>query len=151
MFAQIKSISNPSRLFAVIILTAILCGSFELFKDIETTQQARKETPFIFQGFLFSGLEKFLPNVHYVGYFSDKDLDDNSDAARFAQAQYILAPIVLDLDYQKHEWVIFDCATEQKAFEAMKMLGVSPVKRNQFGIILARRIPEKPDKKSKWE
>ncbi len=151
MFRQFKSILNPSRLFAVIILIALLCNSFELFKDIETTRQARKKMPFIFQGFLFSGLEKFLPKVPSVGYFSDKDLDDSGDAARFAQAQYVLAPIVLDLDYQNHEWIIFDCTNESKAFEAMKLIGASPVKRNQFGIILARRIPVKSEKKLKWK
>lgn len=151
MSGQHRSFLNPSRLFAVIVLIALLCGSFELFKEIETTRQARKKMPFVFQGFLFSGLDKFLPDVHHVGYYTDKDLDNSGDAARFAQAQYILAPIVLDLDYQKHDWIIFDCTTEQKAFEMMKLLGVTPVKRNQFGVILANRPPAQPEKKLKWK
>lgn len=148
---QYKSIFNLSRLFAVILLIALLGNSFELSKEIETTRQSRKKMPFIFQGFLFSGLEKFIPGVRYVGYFTDKDLDNSSDAARFAQAQYMLAPIVLDLDYQKHEWIIFDFTSEQKAFEAMKAIGASPVKRNNFGIILARQAPATPEKKLKWK
>jgi hypothetical protein len=87
-------------------------------------------------GFQFMGLENVFKDVRTVGYYTDKDLSNPLAVAQFEQAQYMLAPTVLDLNHTQYHWVIFDCTSPQVAMEAIKHLGLTPLKAHN-GIILA--------------
>ncbi len=87
-------------------------------------------------GFQFMGLENVFKGIRTVGYFTDKDLGQSLAIAQFEQAQYMLAPTVLDLNHTQYHWVIFDCTNPQMAMETIKSLGFTPLKVNH-GIILA--------------
>jgi len=90
-------------------------------------------------GYQFIGLADVFKNIHHVGYFTDKDLSVNSTdsqaIAQYEQAQYMLAPTVLDINQTQYHWVIFDCTNPLVAIEAIKKLGFTPVKAHN-GIIL---------------
>jgi hypothetical protein len=98
--------------------------------------QDRTTIPLHSLGFPFMGLENVFKNVSSVGYYTDKDLGQPLAIAQFEQAQYILAPTVLNLNHTPWRWAIFDCSSPQAAMEAMKRLGLMPLKINH-GIILA--------------
>ncbi len=87
-------------------------------------------------GFQFLGLENVFKGVRTVGYYTDKDLNNTLAIAQFEQAQYMLAPTVLDLNHTEYRWVIFDCTSPLVAKEAIERLGLTPEKFNH-GIILA--------------
>jgi hypothetical protein len=55
-----------------------------------------------------------------------KTLGNTLAIAQFEQAQYMLAPTVLDLNHTQYHWVIFDCTSPQVAMEAIKHLGLTP-------------------------
>jgi len=65
-------------------------------------------------------------------------MDNKKDAMQFAQAQYKLAPIILDLNNIDHKYIIFDCSNLNTAKEKIKELRLTPIRQNQFGIILTR-------------
>ena len=139
------------RIFAVLLLALIALNSSDLAETIQKNQAKHKRVPMVFYGFLFSGLNQILPNVKRIGYFTDKSFDNKDAAAQFAQAQYVLAPIILDLDYKKHEWILFDCSSEEKAQEAIRQTGAVAVKRNPYGIILARLEPAQQPRSRPWK
>lgn len=126
----------------------IILNTFNLYKEIRGLGQIRKKVPFIFMGNKFLGLEDLLKNAERVGYVTDKDLDVNQPALQFAQAQYILAPVILELNSTNHLFVLFDCTDEETALKRIQEAGLKPIKKNQFGIILAGN-PAKVQPKSK--
>ena len=87
-------------------------------------------------GYKFLGLEGTFKNVRYVGYYTDKDIEEPLTVAQFEQAQYTLAPTVLVLNKTNYPFVLFDCTTPVFALEKIKELGMQPLKTNA-GIILA--------------
>ena len=79
-------------------------------------------------------------DVKYVGYYTDRNLEESPAAAKFAQAQYILVPAILDLNKTDHEFILFDCSREEIARRKIEEIKALPLKRNKFGIILARKL-----------
>ena len=53
-----------------------------------------------------------------------KTLSNTLAIAQFEQAQYMLAPTVLDLNHTQYHWVIFDCTSPQAAMGAIQQLGI---------------------------
>ncbi|OGX05948.1 MAG: hypothetical protein A2Z88_02635 [Omnitrophica WOR_2 bacterium GWA2_47_8] len=127
------------NLFLSVVFVLIVSNIIKLNQEISKTHKMRKLIPYTFLGVKFTGIQELFTDVKSVGYFTDKDLDDQTAAAQFSQAQYVLAPIILDLDHSKHEYVLFDCSSEEKAMEKIKELKLTAIKKNQFGIILAKR------------
>ncbi|MFA5087549.1 MAG: hypothetical protein WC552_00780 [Candidatus Omnitrophota bacterium] len=122
-----------------ILLLLVSRNIFNLSKEFIAVTQARESSPYIFYGHQFAGLDDIFRDVEYVGYYTDKDLDVRKNAAQYAQAQYVLAPVVLDKDYEKYEFVLLDCSSEEKAWEKIRELKLMPIKKNRAGIILARK------------
>ncbi len=98
----------------------------------------RQRAQYTFLGDRFRGLELLINKAPYLGYMTDKNLDDNISARQFAQAQLVLAPTILDLNNVGHEFIIFDYTTPQAAVQKIKELKLQPLKANRHGIILAR-------------
>lgn len=136
---------NSQKIFLAILLIVIAVNSFNFFETLNRAQQKRKIIPFVFYGIIFSGLENVFQDVKYVGYFTDRDQANDESAAEFAQVQYAIAPAILDLNYQKHQFILFDCTDEAIAMAKIKEMGAIPLKRNKFGIILARQPVWKSD------
>jgi hypothetical protein len=119
---------------------AILIAAFDLLSAYTTAAKQltdRTTVPLHSLGFQFAGLADVFKGVHTVGYYTDKDLDNNPLAvAQFEQAQYMLVPTVLDLNNTSWHWVIFDCTSQQAAMQAIQHLGFTPL-GGRNGIMLA--------------
>ena len=130
-------LSKRSILITAAVIFIIL-NSISLFQKISQMSAVRKRIPYLFMGYKFSGLSDILKDSTYVSYYTDKDMHERQNALQFAQAQYVLAPIILDRALLSHEYILLDCSSDKTALKKIEELGVLPVKRNQFGIILAR-------------
>ena len=123
----------------IFLICLSLVAAFNLFTAYTqaiTQFQDRTTIPLHSLGFQFMGLESVFKDVRTVGYYTDKDLNNSLAIAQFEQAQYMLAPTVLDLNHTQYHWVIFDCTSPKKALDAIKGLEFTPLKiRN--GIIVA--------------
>ncbi len=134
-----KELSVLQSLWMALLIGLLFFNMVSLGKAVTQTKHRRQSKPYIFYGIAYAGLNKFLNGVEAIGYYTDRDLDENSHAAAFAQAQYMLAPIMVDLDYAKYEFIIFDCSSEEKAMAKINELGAIPLKKNKFGVILAQQ------------
>ena len=148
-FKKLTSLTAIQIFFTGCALAIILYNTAALYKEIRLLGQIRRQIPYIFMGNKFLGLNTVLKSMKYVGYYTDKNLDENKPALQFAQAQYILAPIILDLNNTHHPFVLFDCSSEEVALQKIKENGLTPIKRNQFGIILARHLENNRPSNSK--
>ena len=135
----LKEYLHPFFIFVSLAALIIIFNSFDLWTETLKIRTQRKQIPFYFSGFKFLGLEGIFRNVAYVGYYTDKDFSDKQNAAQFAEAQYILAPTILDLNNADHEFILFDCTTDAIALKMIKEIGAIPLKKNSYGIILAKR------------
>ena len=139
-FQKPNKLLKSSYLFVFIVIVLILLNSLDLLKETVIIREFKKSLPFRFLGLKFAGLESVFRDIPYIGYYTDKDLNEKQNAAQFAQAQYILAPAILDLNNTNHEFILFDCTAEDKALKKIKEIHAVPIKKNDFGIILARKI-----------
>ena len=138
IFKPLFLIFNGRNCFLILAFFIIFTNSQKLSKDIISRKKIREKNPYIFHGIKFSGLKEILHNAEYIGYYTDKDIDNTLDALQFAQAQFILAPIILDLNNTEHEFILFDCSSEAVAMERIREVKAIPIRKNQFGIILAK-------------
>ena len=143
LFFCIRIPPMKQNLKTIFFVCLILAAAFNLCTAyIQATVQLTDRTtvPLHSLGYQFMGLENVFKDIRTVGYYTDKDLTTNSTntlaIAQFEQAQYMLAPTILDLNHTQYHWVIFDCTTTQVAMNAIKHLGFTPLKANH-GIILA--------------
>jgi hypothetical protein len=136
----IRRFGLPQTAFLICVLCLLPLNIAALYKEIRGLGRIRQKIPFIFMGNKFLGLNSVLKGENRIGYYTDKDLDVNQHALQFAQAQYILAPIILELNNTSLHFVLFDCTTEEAAMQKIKDAGLVPIKKNQFGLILARNI-----------
>lgn len=91
-----------------------------------------------FLGMKFSGLNPFLKNSIRIGYLTDSSLDETTAAAEFAQAQYILAPIILEFNNPDLRFVLVNGSSFEQSLELIRQNGLNPIKGNQFQIILTQ-------------
>ena len=105
---------------------------------LKENRAARVKNPYIFLGYKFLGLNQILGPVDRIGYITDKNIDDRVNAMEFAQAEYTLVPITLDLNNPDHEYLILACTSPEIALAMSREMGWIPLKQNAFGIILAQ-------------
>lgn len=91
-------------------------------------------------GYQFQGLDSFLQGVEFISYFTDGNLQDSDRYKLFTQAQFMLAPAILDPDNLNHEYILFVCQNEAVAWRKIQQLNLLPLLRNdKHGIILTKR------------
>ncbi len=91
-----------------------------------------------FLGMKFSGLNPFLKNSARIGYLTDSSLDETTAAAEFAQAQYVLAPIILEFNNPDLRFVLVNGSSLEQSLELVRQNGLKPIKGNQFQILLTQ-------------
>jgi hypothetical protein len=120
------------KLILAVLIAIILLNTGQLGLQIIKHQQRKSN----FLGDQFKGLESIIKGQRIVGYYTDKNMDETLAIAQFEQAQYVLAPIVLDLNHTNYPFVIFDCTSPQVALNKITELKLRPVKASNTGIIL---------------
>ena len=130
-----------SLLFWLPATVLFLYNGLSLSLALSRAEALKKVIPFYFQGLKFGGLQDVFARVDSVGYYTDRDLKKDEAASQFSQAQYIVAPVILDLNYTDHDFILLDCTSEDIAYRKIKEIGAIPLRKNQYGVILARRIP----------
>ena len=138
LLSKVKKNSWRQLLFTITLLISTGLNSGILLKEISEGNRLRSQNPALGLGYKFAGLENIFKNESHIGYYTDKNLDDAKDAMDFANAQYRLAPVVLDLNNTRHKFILFDCSNPATALSKIKELGLIPFKINQFGIVLTK-------------
>ncbi len=87
----------------------------------------------------FAGLKQFFAGVPRAGYLTDKNPENPVVIAQFEQAQYILAPTILELNNASLPVVICDFADPNVSVPKLKKFQLTPVSASNTGLILAVR------------
>jgi hypothetical protein len=145
----------PRALFLSLLCLAIPAGMVNSAFDLNKYWAIRRAIPFTFYGDAFAGLNQVLAGEKYLGYYTDKDIQDPKYSAQFEQAQLTLAPIILertDVSFQKtmeasirgtagHRFILFDCREEKDCWRKIAEIKARPLKRNNLGAVLAQTMP----------
>ncbi len=130
---------TPAQIIFIGLSGLLVCFNlYQLHKQISDKIAERKRTPYIFLGFKFAGLNAVLGNNGRIGYLTDKNMDERVNAMEFAQAEFMLVPLTLDLNNPDHEYVILSCSSPEETWKKVRDLGLVPLKQNRFGVMLAR-------------
>jgi len=133
-------LSSPQSIFTALVGLCILINFLVQTIEIIELKQQRKIIGYHFLGTNYAGLAPLLDKVVVIGYYTDRDLAKNVNSARFAQAQYTLAPVILNPDSLDYEFILLDCASGQKAVEKMIEMNATLVFINpKAGFILAKK------------
>ena len=127
-----------SALILAIALGVLGVNITDYYQEYSRLRQKRQNGPYPFLGLQFSGLQDILQGTETIGYVTDKDLNVQQNAMQFAQAQFMLAPVVLDIDFTGHEYILLDCSRPEITWNLINKFRLLPLRRNPFGIVLAR-------------
>ena len=124
----------------------VLCAVLAAWNTYQLTLTLIPERPVGFAGTKFSGLENILKQETRIGYITDLDLKETAVLAEYEQAQYVLAPAILEFNNPNSRFLIIHCSSDTAASRMLKDLGARSLTRNNFGVILAMRNQKISDK-----
>lgn len=124
----------------LIILLAIAGGMTEVVRGLAAAEAKRQGHPYFFGGDMFAPLKGASGAEKYIGYLTDRNINDDQVSMRFTQAQFTLAPVILDFNNPNHRLLILDFQDEKKAVSTGIDLKARPLKRSPQGIIFAERL-----------
>ncbi|MBP9854416.1 MAG: hypothetical protein KBD53_06085 [Candidatus Omnitrophica bacterium] len=127
--------------YATALLGVTIMNFFVMGEEAKRIRSFKKVVKHQNIGYQFAGLDEFTKGMAYIGYVTDEDVTKNDAAHKlFAHAQFMLAPSILDLNNYNHEYILFVCTNENYAWEKIKKLNALPLRRNKYGMILARTL-----------
>ncbi len=129
-----------------IILLSLLFITFTSFLSIRYVKRNAVPVPNLYEpGYQYIDFVPHLKNVKRLGFLSNKSISAEAGLDEFQQAQYMLAPAVLDLNNSNYEYNVLDFMTEKKdqvyVFYMLQKLNAVKVADNPWGRVLIRRKP----------
>jgi len=130
--------SKADLLFLLIIGCFLTFAIFHLPGRLEQMEKIRQKQAYPFVGLQFSRIKDIVhPFPSRIGYMTDKNLSDNIPGMVFSQAQYVLAPAVLDLNGVHHKYILLDYSDKKLLAKIAERHHLVPLKQTHWGIILA--------------
>ncbi len=131
------------RLKIIFLLAVFLTAGHNLFclsKTFSASLKKQRHQIFVEPGREFADFREKLAEVKRVGFLTNKDMSSEGNDGQFLAAQYMLAPIILDLDNSSHPFTILDSTGLISSFDTMNKLGLEPAHINEYGKVLAKKI-----------
>lgn len=122
----------------IVLLTIAMIGlsAFYLLANY-MVQSKRKTVKIIEPGTQFAFFVDFLKDAGDVGFMTNKDMSEEKNDGTFLQAQYMLAPTVLNLNEIHPKLNILDYTDPVWAVYTIKSLRARPLATSPYGQILA--------------
>lgn len=136
-----KNLNNnwPKILFLILLGLIILINLPPLAGEIQRISKNRKIVDHNLIGYKFFGLNEYIGDEAYVGYYTNEDIREQKPQKLFTHAQYILAPTILDFGNLNRKYIIFACSSREEALRKIFEMDLQPLIANQYNIILAKR------------
>ena len=134
---EASTIPNMRNIILGLLGLCVLVNTGQLTSQVIHHQQHIQDLHPHNLGDQFQGLQTVFGNVPRIGYYTDKNIEDPVVIAQFEQAQYHLAPTMLDLNHTDYPFVILNCSSPQVAIDKMKELKLQPIKISNQGAIIA--------------
>ena len=91
-------------------------------------------------GYQFLMMKDYLKNVETIGYLTNNDVSRENNDGAFLQAQYFLAPTLLQLQAENHEFLIIDSHNVPYIVATIRRLSAPRIANNEYGQALLRKI-----------
>ncbi|MBF0388280.1 MAG: hypothetical protein HQL20_10610 [Candidatus Omnitrophica bacterium] len=131
-------LTRQNIVFAFIGL-AILWGIVGTVRELTALQAKRRAQPYAFGGEIFAGIKGATGSEKYLGYLTDRDINNDKVAMRFTQAQFTLAPLILDFNNPNHRLLILDFQDLKQAVALAEKMQLRLLKRSPQGLLFAER------------
>ncbi|VAX37608.1 hypothetical protein MNBD_UNCLBAC01-1634 [hydrothermal vent metagenome] len=124
----------------IIFLSIGLIGysGFFLFVYIMSQVIGQKEPP-LEPGSQFAHFAEHLEGQTHIGFLTDKDMSAENNDGFFSQTQYILAPVIVELNVPKHEYSVVDYTNYKHLLYTMRLLKAKRIAHNEYGQALVQR------------
>ncbi len=138
---------NPSSLkHKTIIVLSLIFIAFTLFLSIRYVIKNKNQALIIYEpGYQYANFLPHLKQVKRLGFLTNKPTSSESGFEDLLQAQYILAPRILDLNNSTYEYNILDYMVEPKdqiyVFYMLNKLQATKIDDNDWGRVLIRKNP----------
>ena len=136
---DIKNSLPIQKIFLFCILAIATVNCLFALKDLSLAAARQSQRNIKYPGYEFGDLKQKLPAVRKAGFLTDKDMSPERNDGQFLAAQFIFAPIMLELNNPHHEFIILDYTSLQAALDAMKKDNIHTVYINGHGKILGRK------------
>jgi hypothetical protein len=136
---DLKAFPLSTKIFLGITALVLMLGSVQTARELVRLTGLRQQNPFVFGGEAFAGVKDLIQDEKYVSYITDKNLSVDKNIAEFSQAQFSLAPVILDLNNPNHRFLIINCESKPHAQAVLKYYQARPIRQNNLGVILAAR------------
>ena len=100
-----------------------------------------RKSPAVFAepGIEYIDFKPLLKGIHRVGFLTNKNTSAEHNDGQFLKAQYMLAPVVLELRDENQSLLVIDPTSLIPAFDIMQRLNAVPILVNPYGKVLAQR------------
>lgn len=131
-------LKKRDTILLITVIFLLLTGLIQTQKEIVFLHVIYKTNLSVI-GDHFALLKDILKDTPRIGYYTDKSIEDITVASLFGQAQYVLLPVLLELNALDHPFVIFDYKDTDYAIDNVLKLGMIPLMQNSSGTVLAKR------------
>ena len=94
---------------------------------------------FVEHGWQFADFRDKLKGVRTIGFLTNKDMSSEKNDGEFLQAQYILAPTVLEINNTAHPLQLMDYTDQVFVFYMLKQLNAVVIHDNAFNKVLCKK------------
>lgn len=136
--SSFRQLSKTDWAFLLIMAGFLAFNTWELAGRAAKMHAIRRAQTYPFVGLQFSPVKDIIrPFPDRIGYLTDKDLSEILPGMQFAQAQYVLAPAILDLNNTDHRYLLLDYADKKLMRKVTAEHQLVPLRQTRGGVILA--------------
>lgn len=136
-----RTVRYKQTVFIIVIFICIAVNLFYLIPHLKVSLNKRARGPYQFYAHYFTEVKDRLKKNQFIGYCTDKNLNEPYHNAIFTQAQYELAPIILVPNSLNHNYIFFAYNSDEKALAIINKIRATPHVKNSLNIILAEKKP----------
>lgn len=125
----------------IIILALALIPVNIFYYSVFIYRKMVMKVAWIEPGYQFHHFQKFIQGEKTIGYITDKTLSREKNDGAYLQAQYYLAPVVVDSSSFDYRYNIVDSENIPFLVRTFKNLNSKRIANNKYGQALIKRTP----------
>jgi len=129
-----KTLFNKQSIILTLSILLIISNTF--FLGVNTISRYTKNVIPFEPGFQFFHIKEKLGQLKQIGYLTNKDMTREHNDGIYLQAQYFLAPTILDLNNSKYRLLIMDYPNKTFLVYMLRKLRYVPMSENGYGQVL---------------
>ena len=123
----------------IVALLVMVVGVQTLYFGLHLYILHRQNALLLEPGIQYAAFKKPLEGVAAAGFLTNQDMSPEKNEGGFLQAQYILAPTILELNNPNHTYNILDFTDQIYVFYMIKKFNFKRVADTEWAKVLVKR------------